>query len=747
MTPSNSPPGQPQSATPSRLAVVIRQLTRNTVLDALESGCLAVRRVATEWLTRIPPEDATGILTRGIERSDSRCLAILRALKHPELELSESLWQRIVARLDRSDEVIRRAIAELVVLRRPEEATRLLLDSACRQDMEVLRTLCRADDPALILPLMMAFGFPQRRPPPTIGFLVTPAWLGEHHSQHPAEVEWLIRECGYCDEPVTPDVLDLLSLGLWLVATPMSSTGPADIWLQRQQTLVWRLLPESDDATRRDTEPVNLQDPIDTALFLSAVRETDRHLFVERQSRPPHALFTQTGAPSPVCFHAHARHVRRLFLTEAKVLAQELGLADADLASFVVDYARVTLETVSEVRIAADRRLRTKWLIHRSWPTQPASVSETRGNRRPSRFTPVVKPVPARRLVIGDFVATPPDPTLSPGAQSICQLATLAGLDSDRLGEWLTTCERRWSGLVAPVGIELQIPKVDPNRFGGWKDALPYLGISSPDRPEFGGMVEAALRPARSFHAVLLAPVLLRRLGLISPSEPQDIAMHISLQGDLGNPSRYIAFPQLCIHPSQRLKNRPDSAMTRVMSKGFIHCNRDIEHLDHDGHTDDGANVRTEFRMFRVFSDDGDSATKISASYVEDLVATQLMGSAMIASCQTCRDLAADYCREIDDRIAQLPAAFAQLLHGNFYESTGDPRDELLMQQLPIFRAWSDVRHHVRDHNQQAELDQTFRGLRSRHVEALSNHLRADHGVDVSEDLKQCADWGCPTKG
>ena len=715
-----------------------RQLSQGTVLDALTSASPAIRRVATEWLTRLSPDEATAILKRGIEGPAARNLGVLRALKHPELELSESLFQRVLSLLELSDEVTRRAIAEVVVQRRPEESARLLDDAACRQDFAILRTLCRADDPALTMPLMTAFGFPERRPPPTIGFLVTPTWLGDHHALHPAQVEWLIRECGYCDDPVTPEVLDLLTLGLSCVVAEMSTPGPADKWLERLRTLTWRLLPESDDTTRRDVQPVNLQDPIDVALFLSAVRETDRRLFAERQAMPPQGRFTQSE-PAPVCFHAPARHARRLFLIEARVLANELGLADADLPSFIVDHARVALETVPELKIAADRHLRTKWLLHRAWP--PAPVSATYGTRRPSRFAPVIKPVPPHRLVIGDFVPTPPDLDLSPGAQSICQLASLAGLDSEALADWLETSERRWSRHVPPIGIELQIPKVDPNIFGGWKDALPYLGIPSPDRPEFGGMVEAAFRPAKSFHALLLAPVLLHRLGLISPSEPHDIALHISLQGDVGDQSRYLAFPQLFIHPSQRLKNRPDAVMTRVMSKGLVHCNRDIEQLDDAGRVETSASVRTEFRMFRVFSNEHDARTAISSSYMEDIVATQLIGSAMISTCQSCQSRAADYCREIEDQVARLPGAFAPLLHGNFYESTGDPRDELLMQQLPIFRAWSDVRHHVREHNQQTELDQTFRDLRSGHVESLSNHFQQDHGIDLSEDLQRCTDW------
>lgn len=212
--------------------------------------------------------------------------------------------------------------------------------------------------------------------------------------------------------------------------------------------------------------------------------------------------------------------------------------------------------------------------------------------------------------------------------------------------------------------------------------------------------------------------------------------MHISLQGDLEAAAKTLAFPQLFIHPSQRLRNRPDSAMTRVMSKGLVHRNRDVEQLG-SLLAFDSATVRTELRMFRVFGNIIDQRLVISPTYVDDIVATHVIGSAMLSSCVACKAIVDEYRQQIELETARLSPEFSRLLDSNFYESTGDPRDEVLLQTLPIFRAWSDVRKVVRERNLHDELEVLFSQLRARHLEQLSNHLFTAHGLDLAQDLDQ----------
>jgi hypothetical protein len=736
------------SSTPSLIATIARRLHRETVLDLLQSESSAVRHLVAKWVGKnLRPDEVEQLVLIGLNHEGSVCPGVLSMLQHPDLEVTEQIHRRVLRLLISSNATLRREIVGLIVRRWPEEAWALLSQTDYPLDDESLRTLCLVGDTGLILPLFDVYAFPQRTPPPTIGFLVTPEWLAEIHSDHPAVAEWLIRNCGYYEGPVTAEVLELLSLGFSFVTGAMIPIGPADRWRERVRNLSWRLLPDSDDATYRDNTSLDLHDALDTALFLNAVRETDRTQFAANRTILPSRRQRPQRDPSPVCFHANARYVRRLFLNDARAMAVELSVPDEQMNEFVIHHARVILESDVEQRIVADRRLRAIWLTrlafgHREQGSRPTAMNDRRSSTSSARSelaTKVADPNDEpRRLVIGDYHASPFDEPLSPGAQSICRLAELAGLDAIRLAHWLSDCESRWSRHVVPIGIELQIPQIDPNLFGSWKDALPYLGIPSPNRPEFGGTLEAAFRPMASFHAILLAPPMLHRLGVISNAQAQDIAMHISLQGDLRSDARYLAFPQLFIHPSQRLRNRPDSAMTRVMSKGLVHRNQDIERLSRET---EGPNVRTELRMFRVFSDDSQSGTVIAPTYMEDIAATHLLGSAMLSACEQCRSLTAAYGLDIETETASLSPEFATLLHSDLYESTGDPHDEVLLRALPVFRAWSNVRQIVRDKILHADLDQLFRNLRSKHLQVLGTHFVDSHGLDVTTEIGLCSEW------
>ena len=288
-----------------------------------------------------------------------------------------------------------------------------------------------------------------------------------------------------------------------------------------------------------------------------------------------------------------------------------------------------------------------------------------------------------------------------------------------------------------PIGIEVQIPRVDPNHFAAWKEALPFLGVPSPIRPEFGGMVEAAFRPARSFHAQVLGPLLLCRLGVLA--EPQDLALHISLQGDLGDGVhehgvRSLAFPHLFIHPSQRLRNRPDWSMARVMSKGLVHVHEDAEAIhDISLSPEYVATMRTELRMFRGFAELNADRIELSRSFVSDVIAISILGSALVSDCHHCRELFAEYAAAIEQATHELPSDFRQLLASNYFESTGDPRDETLLNLLPIFRRWSSVRQLVRDRDLSTTLDVRFRTLRNQHVQLVLKHWSDEHGLNTAE--------------
>lgn len=708
-----TPPPARESLTPSLLTTIVRRLSRDAAVSLLGSESPRVRRLAADWLlARFTVDEIEALLLPALGREDSICVGALELLRHQDLDPGEVLHGPVVSLLKHGSSTVRRAAVPTIVRRWPEDTLLVLAEPQCRQDQQILRLLCLADDPKLTLPLLQAFGFPDRGPPPTIGFLVNATWLADQHADYPLEVEWLIRECGYCDDTITTDVLDLLSLGLSTVVPAMTAKGPADKWVERVRGLSWRLLSKSTDAGARDVRPVDLNDSIDTALFLAAVRDVDRLLFAERRTNPAWDLRRLNAEPTAVCFHAPTRHVRRLFLDGARAAARELHLSDEDLGEFVVDYARSSLEVVPERRIEAEQEWCERWQLR----------------QRPSASL--------KSLVIGEFRRRTPEEGGSPCAQSICSLAELAGLDVRALSRWLQECEQRWARILTPIGIELQIPNVAAQQFGPWKEALVSLGVPSPARPEFGRMLEAAFRPARSWHAPILAPALLHRLGVISATKPQEIALHISLQGDLGPQARDLVFPQLFINRTSRRHPRPEAVMTRVLSKGLVHRNTEIELLDSP--RSDQVAVRTELRVFRLQGDEPEEWAGVSSPYFHDLIATHLLGSAMLGKCTSCRETALAYGSAVATGAASLGPSFERQLHSNYYESTGDPHDEVLMNYLGVFRAWSDVRRLVNELGQHDELRQLFTNLRSHHVAALIDHLTRDHGIDWSRELGEC---------
>ena len=109
-------------------------------------------------------------------------------------------------------------------------------------------------------------------------------------------------------------------------------------------------------------------------------------------------------------------------------------------------------------------------------------------------------------------------------------------------------------------------------------------------------------------------------------------------------------------------------------------------------------------------------------------MAVQILGSALVSECDHCRQLFDEYSAEVHQIASELSAEFGQLLASNYYESTGDPRDEALLSLLPIIRCWSLVRQTVRARDISSVLDLRFGSLRSRHIQRLLKHWSDDHG-------------------
>lgn len=752
----------------SLLAGLAARIDGRNLPQALGSGCRPWQHLAWRRMVQWDDAEINLLVERALKADGTELPAVLKAVSHESLPISDALLARIAELMESPRADVRLAAARVIALRQPLAAIPLLrrgspaVSSAERRDhgspvtlptgqsvsgdhpvtidRDVWRTLCLSDDPSLVVPLMSAFGFPNQSPPPTIGFAVTPEWLGDTHARESQLVQWLIRHCGYCenglcDAEVSREVLHLLSSGFSFVSSRMAGeprlTKVAHRWQRRLRSFVWRLLPEELDLDRDDAKPFAVDDPLEIDLFLAAVRDSDRMLFREQKSRPP---FDRAGAgrdPGPACFHASARFVRRRFVDEPLVQAEQWNIPRERQGDFLLDAARVLLEPNEEARTAADLARRGKWLMKArgsvGWALLPVRQgAQSTANDPLKEQRPEVRragvPILQRRVEL-----PPLDNRLSPGADSVKNLAAVCGLDWRGIADWLANAEARWSRCVVPMGIEVQIPQVDPDRFAAWKEALPILGIPSPHRPEFGGMIEAAFRPAKTFHAMALGLPLLCRMGLIA--EPQDMALHISLQGELDDRVRFLAFPHLFIHPSPRLRNRPDGSMARVMSKGFVHVHTDTVSLTE---TVDRP-ARTELRMFRLFAESHENDIELARGFVSDLVAVQVLGSAMVSPCRDCQALFGDYASAVEQSVRDLPREFGELLAANYFESTGDPREETLLKLLPIFRCWTAVREVVRAQDLTSSLDLRFRRLRHRHVLAALKHWSDDHDLNTGE--------------
>lgn len=114
-------------------------------------------------------------------------------------------------------------------------------------------------------------------------------------------------------------------------------------------------------------------------------------------------------------------------------------------------------------------------------------------------------------------------------------------------------------------------------------------------------------------------------------------------------------------------------------------------------------------------------------------MAVQILGSALVSGCRRCRELFDEYAVEVEQAAHELPSEFQRLLSSNYFESTGDPRDEALLALLPIFRCWSSVRQTVRGRDLSPTLDLQFRTLRHRHVQHLLRHWTQDHDLPAPE--------------
>ncbi|MBF0593462.1 MAG: 5'-nucleotidase, partial [Candidatus Omnitrophica bacterium] len=350
---------------------------------------------------------------------------------------------------------------------------------------------------------------------------------------------------------------------------------------------------------------------------------------------------------------------------------------------------------------------------------------------------------------------------LSFGAQSALRVLAYEAAVKGALasGEWekaldaLSVDETFAQGRLPTVGIEIQSLSVPEEEVFVYKKMLEYFGIPSPRRPEFGGTVEAAFAPAYTTLAFLVAVPALIRLGLHKNYRVRS-ALHISLAGDFGSESRFLALPLMFFSMPEQTGGRGIASQIRCLSKGFVYRNRESQAVAYGA---DIPGVHTELRVIGLQNEPG-SATEVFRQFFLFLPAVQALAAALLAYQRQQSGLAAtsedmalvDIWRRYRDAVGGLfrQNGWGEALEQNWFEHTGDPRDVELFQRLKIVRCFDGLkasdtlRLQVRDIFIQfaREVEGVF-GRRTLDVSRTRlGHVTPDRR-DVLTQLQQFGDW------
>lgn len=673
------------------------------IRDALACGRPRLGAWAAGQLAALPPAEREALLIPFLHGDTSLQLGALRVILASR-DWSDATRGRVETHLEHSDLAVRVAAAQCLARHAPHRIPPLLPAIERDGGSEVARMFCLSGNQELIVPLVRYSDRRLKSLLPTIGWLLTPAWLTRARDDDPALAQRLAEAFGYCEGESTAAVWNLFAEA-WAFAPHEHAEALADCAEDRRQ-LTRALVPTGLVGSSSNLTG-DARDPLWQAVLLAAVRDADRSNLQESIERSP---FDPRALASPqiaAAMHAPAGYLRRVFIERPIKKAGHLALAATDLAEFLIDSARVALEMLEEPRAELEMATRAKWQARSRLPAR-------RHHLRIERF-PVLSDDDAPELksvVLGQRVPMRLARKGSPGMESICRVALQAGLADPSL--ILSEMEDLWSELCPTVGMELQVPSVDRNLSLCWKQALRYLGVPSPRRPEYFQTVEASFRPARAITSLTLGPLLLLKLGLIS--RPQEMALHISIGADLGDRANDIAYALYFIAMGGQQRPWP-SGMKWVLSKGLVHFNVDIEPL---GPAIAG---RTEVRVLRCFAVEQDGVLKLDPEYIHQAIATVLLATAMLAREGELAGIGEEFRQQLDALANSLPPSFQQLRVASFYDSTGDGSDPEWLASLPLVRTLSSVREDLRLPDVRQRVEDGFRRLRDATVTRIARAL------------------------
>ncbi len=573
--------------------------------------------------------------------------------------------------------------------------------------------------------------------PAVLGLAISPQWLAKLARSDSQQAAQLAEACGAVEPDMGEFPGEHLTSGVCFVNSQLGEVSIAAIRSDMQSighhllalggTLSCGRPPELHDGRPVDT--LNLHQPLDQALFFASIREYEREDLAARPLQSPFCFngLRDEASDAGHFMHLPARLLRERLIDDPAKMAESLGVPPEWRTRFAFEYAAMKLRSNEDQRTEASLYLHARWAAMRSaerWAVdefQPA-VTQNGTLRFPQAMVSVL-PDQDFRTAVSDgqqirLPSTPREDVVSTTAAACLRLmAVLKHRDLTFVRSELLEAENLFSRLLLPIGVEIQIPHVNDASHVGWKELFRSTGIPSPRRPECGRMLELALPPAASWHAPCRILRLVGELGI--PASPQDLAVHVSLQSDLGRMAGYLAFTQLFLNTSSFHSPRPKSGLRHVMSKGLVHLNRDVVQC----HWTNPADCRTELRVVIARVTEVGGSLQIDPEAIEFIRQIQLIGSASVSTDLKLRRLAEQFLESLRTVVDRYPQCLKDLMDANFYESTGDYRAVELLDSLRVLQLREDAR--MLTAAQKATLQKSLVDLRTKFSDEIEATLRA----------------------
>ncbi len=538
---------------------------------------------------------------------------------------------------------------------------------------------------------------------PLAGVALNPERLLKIAEKNIGSAATIAREFGYIESDLSTECLNQFQAGFWF--SDRAIGNDVEECQRGIDAICWYLIGRSHCYESLKVPEFDAASSRDQARLIAAARKLDAdNLQIRRKTAP----FEHTDLLRGALTFAHSpyRLVRAQLFDEAIANADDMKLPSEFRNQFVLDWASMLLTPDLDQRTECRLFLHARYGLAARFGAAPHDrISDSNSRRLPE----------ATSLVVSrDVQKLPPASDLSPGAQATRQFAwTFLGED---LTQTLSQSENAGRTKLLPIGIEVQIPKVPLPLHIAWKEAFRAAGIPSPRRPECRSMLEAAFPPSATAHAPVEFLRCMEQVGMLT--EAQDLGIHISFQGNLGNAVRYLAFVQLFLNSPVARTPRPPSAQRLVMSKGLICLNSDITRCSWKP----DATQRTELRTFIIAANASDTgAIVLDRAAIAAIHETHLLASAMVSPQQSAQDIYQSFVDSVESILNDAPKELRELLACNFFEATGDYRDANLLEELPIVRARAAARACIQDADFIDGLRAKLADCRQQHTELVAN--------------------------